>query len=255
MLRGQIILLMAVCLASCASLAQGSPALAGLHRDIAKVSAPFNLPDAPSAMIEPNAEYQPKRELLARDPYQPLTRHEKWEHFLRRTYAPATFLGAAEDTVFTRATGGFIYCCGIGGWGEQYAATVADKESRQFFGDYLFPTLLKQDPRYFPKRRGGVWGRAWYATTRVLVTRNDNGNAAFNYSEILGVAFAKATSNLYYPDRQRGGWETANRILGTFQSDAASNIISEFWPEMRSVLKHCTPKSLRRVLPDEASQY
>ena len=153
-----------------------------------------------------------------------------------------------------------MYCCGIGAWGQQYAATLADKETREFFGNFLFPVLLKQDPRYFPRRSGGLFGRAWYAATRVLVTRNDSGNAAFNFSEILGVAFAKAASNLYYPDRQRGGWETANRIVGTIQSDATSNLISEFWPEIRRIAHRCTPKSIRHAeerLPtqDASSQY
>ena len=134
---------------------------------------------------------------------------------------------------------------------------MADNETRQFFGNFLFPTLLKQDPRYFPRRTGGMFGRAWYAATRVLITRNDSGNAAFNYSEVMGVAFAKAVSNSYYPDRQRGGWETANRIIGTFQSDATSNLVREFWPDIRRLAHRCTPKRWqeRLSLPDAPSQY
>ncbi|MGZ4788315.1 MAG: hypothetical protein ACXVZX_07320 [Terriglobales bacterium] len=254
-MRGALIVVVLQLCLSLASAAQD-------RRQVAQGGRFFDLPDAPSAsMVEPVAENNRRStEVLASDPYRPLTKHQKWEHFLRRTYSPATFIGAGEDTVYTKATGGFVYCCGIGSWGEQYAATVADKETRQFFGDFLFPTLLKQDPRYFPKRKGNLFGRAWYAATRVLVTRNDNGNQAFNYSEILGVAFSKAMCNSYYPDRQRGAWETGNRIVATFQSDATSNLITEFWPEIERMARGLTPKSIRRAekrlpLPDASSQY
>jgi hypothetical protein len=189
----------------------------------------------------------PAHEILASDPYEPLTRHRKWEHFLHRTYSPATILGAAEDTAFTRVTGGFMYCCGAGAWGEQYAATLADGESRAFFGNFLFPVLLHQDPRYFPKRSGTVLGRAWYATTRVLVTRNDNGSESFNYSEVLGAGFSKALSNAYYPDHYRGGWDTTANFLGALQGDATSNLLREFWPDIRNIVHKHAPKRFQAL--------
>jgi hypothetical protein len=224
---------------------------------------PNDLPDAPSTVAVQQA-HQPEpssnTEILTVDPYRPLTRHEKWQHFVGRTHASATFLSAGEDVVFTRMTGGIHYCCGAAGWGKNYGSSLADIESRTFFGSYLFPALLKQDPRFFPKRHGNLFGRGWYATTRVVVTRNDSGAVAPNYSEILGVAFSQALANAYYPDRERGGWETWNRILGTVQSDATGNLLREFWPDIRRVVRRYTPKSIlamekRLPLPSDSSQY
>lgn len=245
---GALQFLLILCLAAVAVAQTRSFAL--VQRDLAEVTDPISLPDAPEAAMPASAPNT--HAILASDPYRPLTKHQKWQHFLRRTYAPATFVGAGGDTVYNRAIGGSMYCCNIGGWGQEYAATVADKETRDFLGNFLFPALLKQDPRYFPKRSGSLVGRAWYAATRVLVTRNDNGSSAPNYSEVLGVAFAKAVSDSYYPDRRRG-WETANRILGTFQSDATSNLVREFWPEIRGLARRCTRNRLS--LPDEQPQY
>jgi len=212
--------------------------------------------------VEPETSGGARRadEILAGDPYQPLTPHQKWAHFLHRTYSSATFAGVAENTVWTRVTGGFIYCCGAAGWGKEYGAQLADGESRQFFANYFFPTLLKQDPRYFPKRRGSTIGRMWYATTRVFVTRNDSGREAFNYSELFGVAFSKSLCNAYYPDRMRGGWQTFYNILGTFQGDATSNLTREFRPEIERLIHKHTPQRLqaweKRVsLPNTSSQY
>lgn len=263
MLRGAVVVWV-VWLAGLMAFAQTSP-MTSLEKNVARVSGPLALPDAPMP-----AEAYPIRdtsitdsrtdEILASDPYRPLTKHQKWNHFLDRTYSSATFVGVAEGTVFTRATGGFMYCCGIGAWGEQYAAGVADTESQQFFGNFLFPTLLRQDPRYFPKRRGRAIGRAWYAVTRVMVTRNDSGREMFNYSEVLGVAFTKALSNAYYPERNRGGSATFYNILGTVQSDATSDLVREFWPDMMRIVHKHTPKSLQALeqrleIPSTSSQY
>ncbi len=42
--------------------------------------------------------------------------------------------------------------------------------------------------------------RAWYALTRVVVTRTDSGGRRFNFSEFLGNAGVVAISDLYYPE-------------------------------------------------------
>jgi len=263
MKRPALRLVVAICLMGGIASAQSGPSFTGLHRELARVSSPLNLPDAPTPMMESVAAGEPVRgtnEILAKDPYEPLSKKQKWDHFLRRTYAPTTFVGVAENTVYNHFTGGFIYCCGAGAWGKQYAASLADTESRQFFGNFLFPTVLKQDPRYFPKRTGGVWSRAWYAVSRVAVTRTDSGISTFNSSELLGIAFSKGLSNAYYPDRDRGWWPTTVNILGTYQSDATTNLLREFWPDIRRVVhKHCPTKlqpwEERLPLPGAPAQY
>lgn len=247
-----------------AAAAQSTQPLTGLQQTIAHVSSPISLPDAPSfveaRLKSDNRKPQQIHEILADDPYQPLTTNQKWNHFLHRSLSSATYLGDAEDTAFTWITGGFMYCCGIGAWGKQYGASLADGESRMFFGNFLLPTLLKQDPRYFPMRRGSKAHRAWYAATRIFVARNDSGKNTFNFSEIGGVALSKALSNAYYPDRDRGGWATTDNILGKLQSDATSNELREFWPEIRRIIHKHTPKSLQKwenrlPLPGPSSQY
>lgn len=252
----------AVSLLAVAAVGQSRPPLASFEETMAHVSTPIALPDAPSfveARLKSEAPRQ-YREILAGDPYQPLTGQQKWDHFLHRSLSSATYLGDVGDTAFTWITGGFMYCCGVGAWGKQYGASVADGESRMFFGNFLLPTLLKQDPRYFPLRQGSFSHRAWYSASRIFIARNDRGEATFNFSEIGGAALSKALSNAYYPDNHRGGWATATNILGMLQGDATSNELREFWPDItRAVRKHC-PKSLQAMgrrlpLPGPGSQY
>jgi hypothetical protein len=199
------------------------------------------LPDAPSAVKESKL---PKRELLADDPYRPLSKTEKLHSWLHLTYAPSTFAAAVVDTEYSSLTGSMRYCCGGGAWGREYGASVADAEARYFFGRFLFPTLMGQDPRYLPKREGGVLSRAWYAATRVVVTRKDNGDSTFNSSEFFGIAFSKALTNAYYPERDRTLGRTANSILGALQGDASGNLLTEFTPDIKRIFRRHAPKGL-----------
>jgi hypothetical protein len=206
-------------------------------------SSPSDLPDAPSAV----ARVQPKpyaRELLADDPYRPLSTHEKLDAWTRKAYAPSTLVAAGVNTTYANVTGSTRYCCGADALSLQYAANVADAEARYFFSSFLFPTMLNQDPRYLPKRSGSVLQRAWYAATRVLVTRNDEGRNTFNSSELLGIAFSKGLTNAYYPERDRTWGRTANSILGALQGDATGNLLTEFTPDIKRIFSRHAPKRL-----------
>src|SRR3954466_6805881 len=206
-------------------------------------TATQDLPDAPSS-VRKQQKPRAQGEILADDPYRPLTNHEKLTAWTRRSYAPSTFLAAGVDTAFSGMTSSMRYCCGADALGRQYAASVADAEARYFFGKFLFPTILDQDPRYLPKRSGGVLQRAWYAATRVLVTRNDEGRNTFNSSELLGIAFSKGLTNAYYPERDRTLGRTANSILGALQGDASGNLLTEFTPDMKRIFSKHAPKRL-----------
>lgn len=203
------------------------------------------LPDAPSATAR-NCRRHPPR-LLASDPYEPLTRKQKLHDWLHRTYSGSTFVSAGVDTLYTGITGGIVYCCEASAWGDEYGASLANAEARSFFGRFLFPTLLKQDPRYFPKREGSLIGRAWYATTRVLVTRNDKGKNVFNSSEFLGIALSKALTNAYYPNSQKTFGRTANSMVGALEGDASGHLLTEFTPELERIFRRHAPQSVQKI--------
>ena len=72
------------------------------------------------------------------------------------------------------------------GWGKRLGTTLADVESRRFIQNFALASLLHEDPRYFPSGKDRLVARAWYAATRVLVTRDDSGWNVLNRSEISG---------------------------------------------------------------------
>jgi hypothetical protein len=102
------------------------------------------------------------------------------------------------------------------------------------FTESIMPSLLHQDPRYFRRGsgQGGVWSRVGYSASRVLVARNDNGKWAFNYSEVSGNAIGAAIGNAYYPGERRLG-DNIQRFYSQMATDAFSQILKEFWPDIK----------------------
>src|SRR5246500_2774654 len=195
----------------------------------------LRVPDS-SASSSPNTKGAQTAEAVLS--YRPLSPRCKFDLFLKQTYSPYTFAAAGFQAVWADATGRWPhYGAGAQGLAKRFGATLADTESRRFIQTFALSTLLHQDPRYFPSHKRRLISRAWYAITRVGVTRNDKGDEAFNTSEFLGALFTSALQNAYYPTDNRGLGDTMNRFGGALSSDAVGNLLREFTPDMKRLFR------------------
>src|SRR5207248_1915027 len=128
---------------------------------------------------------------------------------------------------------------GAAGYGKRFGASYADLASSTFFGSAIFPSLLKQDPRYFYQGTGSRKSRALHAIASAFICRGDNKRWQPNYSSILGTLAASGLSNAYYPEKDRGVALTfENTAIGT-GGNAVINLLQEF------VVRKMTPKARR----------
>jgi hypothetical protein len=172
--------------------------------------------------------------------WKPLTSREKFDVFLHSTYAPRTFANAAIDVVADRAKGRHDpeYETGLRGWGQHYGIELATSETDVFFQKFLFPALLKQDPRYFRNPELPFLKRALYSMSRVVITRTDSGGETFNSSRFLAAASARALSDLYVPGERQGMHPLAGCVSFNLLRDAGMNLVHEFWPDVRRKVLH-----------------
>ena len=187
-----------------------------------------SLPDAPSA--------------------QPPTQAEKFRTFLDEARSPLTFGAAGVDAGIMRETGvGSLSSGRQASLTELYKGALIQKESSAFFGKYLYPALLKQDPRYHPSSSRSFLGRAMYAASRMVITRNDSGKTTLNTSYFLGVLTSVAISTAYRPYWTRSASATFKTFGSTIGSDAGINILHEFAPGIRRIVKRRAPKFVSRI--------
>jgi hypothetical protein len=169
----------------------------------------------------------------------PMTVGQKYRLALRATVDPANFALAGAFAGVEQAKNSFSgYGQGASGYGKRYGAAMADGTVGTILGGAFFPSLLRQDPRYFYKGTGSIFSRAIYALSTAVICRGDNGKWQPNYSSVLGDVAAGAVSNTYYPASDRNGVATTIEI-GVLNAveDGIGNLLQEF------VFRHITPGS------------
>ena len=126
---------------------------------------------------------------------------------------------------------------GMAGFGRRLGTGYADQAIGNMMTEGFFPILLHEDPRYFRigPSGGGAWKRTGYAVSRIFVTRTDSGGTRFNFSEWVGNATAVAISNAYLPD-QRNVTDNYTKLLEQCGTDAISQVLKEFWPDIKHKL-------------------
>jgi hypothetical protein len=127
---------------------------------------------------------------------------------------------------------------GAKGYGRYYWHTLADTIDENTWVEFIIPSLLHQDTRYYTLGRGQFGKRIGYAFTRVLITRQDSGHRAINYSEIIGAGTASGISNLYYPSQERTFTKTYQRWITNLCIDGGTFVFKEVWPDINNAIFH-----------------
>jgi hypothetical protein len=178
---------------------------------------------------------------------QPPTQAEKFRAFVEEARSPLVFGAVAINVGIMREEEDHLAPGMQPSFASLYRAAVLQKESSVFFGKYLYPLLLRQDPRYHPSTSDSILGRAAYAASRALITRNDSGKRTLNTSYLLGVLTSAAVATAYRPYWARSTSTTFKGIGSTIGSDVGINVFHEFWPGIRKMLKGHSPKFVKRI--------
>jgi hypothetical protein len=120
----------------------------------------------------------------------------------------------------------------MGGFGKRFITGFADQSLGNIMTEGLFPSVLREDPRYYRRGTGGTWSRTAYALSRLFVTPTDSGGMTFNYSEWAGNATATAISNVYYPDGRTAG-ANLGKLGMQIGLDGFALVLKEFWPDIQ----------------------
>ncbi len=164
----------------------------------------------------------------------PLTPKQKLTIAAKDSFAlPLIGLGAAYAGLYQLENNHPEFGQGVEGYAKRFGTSYCDQVTGNFMTEGIFPTILKQDPRYFRMAHGPKSKRTWYALSRIVISKTDSGKSVVNVSELAGNATAAAIGLSYYPDNRDVpdyllNWGTQ---LGT---DAASQVLKEFWPDVKA---------------------
>jgi hypothetical protein len=127
---------------------------------------------------------------------------------------------------------------GAAGYGRYFWHTLADTASENFMVGGVGPVVFHQDNRFYTLGHGGFKKRTWYAVTRVLVTRQDDGSKMFNFSEVVGSGAAAGISTLYYPKKYQTWTKVGQKWLTSDLIDCFNFFWKEYWPDVNKKIFH-----------------
>jgi hypothetical protein len=169
----------------------------------------------------------------------PQTPKEKFIIAAKNSFDYSSFIIAALQSGVSLASNSYPeFGHGAEGYGKYYYHTLLDTADANFMVAGLMPVIFHQDNRFYTLGHGRVGKRAFYAATRVFVTRADSGNRAFNASEIIGTGAAAGVSTTYYPDTYFTWTKVGQRWLTSCIIDSANYTFKEFWPDINRKIFH-----------------
>lgn len=168
--------------------------------------------------------------------YTPISTTEKFKIAHSDSFDwPNYFLLAGYALQAQVAAGGFSRNGGLSGFGRYYSKAVADQLVGAYVTEAILPSLLHEDPRFFRLGQGSILARAFYATSRIFVVKRDDGSSGFYISEIIGNMGVSAVGAAYYTE-SRTASASAERYGMSLGNDMISNLLTEFWPDIRRKL-------------------
>ncbi len=168
-----------------------------------------------------------------------LTPRQKFHLFTKSAFDPFVYAAVGIQAGISQGDNQFPgYGQGAPGFGKRYGAALGDSVSSNFFSNFFYPVLLKEDPRYFRRGQGSIKRRIGYALAQEFVAHTDRGGRSFNFANVMGAVSAGGISNLYYPDSDRGFTLTMSRAGIALIYGSAGGLIDEFWPDINRKLFH-----------------
>jgi hypothetical protein len=174
-------------------------------------------------------------------PFKRLTAKEKWDLCWKGSLDPFTGVSALIGTISSQGGNSDPrYGNGTRGFAERYGAAVTDFSTQNLFSGFVLATLLHEDPRYFRKGpKTHLLRRVGYALSMTVVAKSDSGKWGPNLAGVGGMGMGIVFSDLYYPSASVNGSVLWSRVGTSMMGSAIANMMSEFWPDLRTrVLPH-----------------
>lgn len=170
--------------------------------------------------------------------YHPISAKYKMTIALKDSFdTPLMATGAIYASFYQLSNSHPQFGQGTVGYLRRFGASYNDQVMGNMLTEGVLPIVFKEDPRYFRLAEGSVKRRTLYALSRIFVTRTNTGATTFNFAEVIGNASSSAVGLAYYSD-DRNLPDYAQNFGMQLATDALSQVLKEFWPDIKRHYMH-----------------
>jgi hypothetical protein len=163
----------------------------------------------------------------------PLTPLEKAHLAVRNLIDPYNLLTIAGVAgISVAANSHSPYGPGMPGYGRYVGVSFTQDMTGEFFGTFLIPSIVHQDPHYHRMPNAPIPRRIVHAISQVAWTQGDNGKGMVNYADLVGFAIDDEFGNFYVPGQQTNLRASAERYAIDVATAPIDNFITEFLPDV-----------------------
>lgn len=123
---------------------------------------------------------------------------------------------------------------GMEGYFKKFAAGYTDTFDGNLWGNAILTSWWHEDPRYYRKGSGNVWGRAGWAAASSFWCKRDNGSWGPNYANVVGNLIGGSIANLYYPPSEQGVGPTLEHSASVTYYGILGAEVIEFVPDIEN---------------------
>jgi hypothetical protein len=166
----------------------------------------------------------------------PLTAHDNLRSAVRGVIDPFNLMTIAADAAIGIGSDSHTaYGPGFEGFAKYAGVSLTEDMTGEFFGTFLVPSLMHQDPHYHRRPYVSIKRRFLHTFTAVVWSQSYTGKPMFNYANIFGGIATAVVSNTFVPGPDRQGFaNTAHRLGVAFAISPSGNMIEEFLPDLAS---------------------
>ena len=166
----------------------------------------------------------------------PLTAGDNMRSAVRGVIDPFNLITIAGDAAVGIGSDSHTpYGPGMLGFAKYSGVSLTEDMTGEFFGTFLVPSLVHQDPHYHREPFLPIPRRILHAIVQVAWSQSYSGKPMFNYANFVGGIATAVVSNTFVPGPNRQGFgNTASRLALAFAISPSGNFIEEFVPDLAS---------------------
>ena len=170
------------------------------------------------------------------DPAVPLAVEEKFTIYLKRTYGPGALLKSGAMAGISQARNRPVeWGQGWDAYGDRFASSMGQRAVSNTIS-FGVGALRGEDPRYFPSGQSGISARIGNALAQTFVAHTDQGGRTMAIGRVAGAFGGGFVSRTWQPEGHGILWPGFKSGAMSLTSGAVSNVIREFWPDMKKRL-------------------
>ena len=165
--------------------------------------------------------------------FTPMTRSERFRHYLTATFGPNSLATAVAHAGLDQLRDSpKEWGQGSAAFGDRLGNTYAKHIIRRTL-EFGASNALHQDNRYFASGETGVWRRTKYAVASTFLARRDDGRRTFASARIGSAAGSAFISRAWQPASTTDASHAASSFGFTVAADLGTNVFREFWPDLK----------------------